>query len=226
MIALVEGVTEETFINVVISPRLRSRGYDRVSARRMGLGQQRGGIVRWEVARKDILRHLKQDREWLVTTMVDYYALPKSRTNGWPGRAAAEDLPFVQRAPSVEAAVHADIAAEMGRNFDHRRFLPFVAMHEFEGLLFSDCARFADGIGRPDLSAEFQAIRDDFATPEEINDSPETAPSKRVEALVPGYTKPLFGTLAALEIGLPAMRAECPHFRSWIERLESWAGKP
>jgi Domain of unknown function (DUF4276) len=62
---------------------------------------------------------------------------------------------------------------------------------------------------------------DQFASPEEINDSPLTAPSKRVEALVPGYQKPFLGVLAALEIGLASIRAECPHFNHWLEKLES-----
>lgn len=94
-------------------------------------------------------------------------------------------------------------------------------MHEFEGMLFSDCRRFAGGIGRPDLAAALQGIRDQFASPEEVNDSPETAPSKRILQLIPGYEKPLLGTLAALEIGLPAIRRECPHFRGWLDRLAS-----
>ena len=110
----------------------------------------------------------------------------------------------------------------MGVGFNQRRFVPYVMMHEFEGLLFSDTTRFAHGIGRPELSPKFQAIRDAFATPEEINDSPITAPSKRIVNLVPGYEKPLMGTLAVLEIGLDAIREECPLFRAWIERLEQW----
>jgi hypothetical protein len=40
------------------------------------------------------------------------------------------------------------------------------------------------------VGSEFQEIRNQFLTPEEIDDSPVTAPSKRVEALVPGYQKP------------------------------------
>jgi len=50
-----------------------------------------------------------------------------------------------------------------------------------------------------------------------------TAPSKRVEAIVKGYEKPLFGALAALEIGLRSIRIECPHFADWLRRLESVA---
>jgi len=94
-------------------------------------------------------------------------------------------------------------------------------MHEFEGLLFSDCTAFSRGISRPELEPEFRRIRDQFVTPEEIDDALVTAPSKRVEALVPEYEKPLFGVLAVLEIGLAAIRAECPHFDGWVKQLES-----
>ncbi len=222
VIALVEGETEETFVNEVLSTHLYAHGCQAVDARRMGFGNRRGGIVDWPTAKRDILRHLKQDRDRLVTTMVDFYALPRGDSNGWPGRAEAGALPFSRKATFVEAAIHAEIVAEMGRNFDSSRFLPFVMMYEFEGLLFSDCALFAEGIGEPELAADFQAIRDQFASPEEINDSPQTAPSKRIEALVPGYTKPLLGTLAALEIGIPAILAECPHFRDWVGALKAW----
>jgi hypothetical protein len=86
---------------------------------------------------------------------------------------------------------------------------------------FSDCAAFSRGIGRSDLEVGFRKIRDDFTTPEEINDSPITAPSKRVESLVPGYEKPLLGVLAVLEIGLARIREECPHFDGWLKHLES-----
>ena len=109
----------------------------------------------------------------------------------------------------------------MGPGFDGRRFIPYAAMHEFEALLFSDCARFADAIGRPEIASGFQGIRNVFQIPEEIDDSPKTAPSKRVEALAPGYRKPLFGTLAALEIGLCRMRREYPHFADWLARLKA-----
>ena len=117
-----------------------------------------------------------------------------------------------------------DVAACMSKSFDRARFVPFVTLHEFEGLLFSDCTRFAEGIGRAELAGQFQEIRDAFETPEEIDDSPETAPSKRVEALVPRYQKPFLGALAALAIGLDGIRAECPHFRDWLERLERIPG--
>jgi len=77
------------------------------------------------------------------------------------------------------------------------------------------------GVGRPELCPAFEAIRNQFVTPEDINDSPVTAPSKRVRELIPGYEKPLYGALAVLEIGLDRIRRECPHFNDWIVALES-----
>ena len=96
-------------------------------------------------------------------------------------------------------------------------------MHEYEGLLFSDPNGFAHGIGRPTLASQLQVIRDEFRTPEEINDSPDTAPSKRVKQLYQGYQKPLMGVLAAEEIGLDTIREECPLFDKWVKQLEQRA---
>jgi len=150
-----------------------------------------------------------------------YYALPQHGERAWPGRMEAQSLPFARKAITVEDALAEDISKQMGPGFDPNRFIPFVMMHEFEGLLFSDCTKFAAAIGRPDLAPDFQKVRDQFQCPEEINDSPITAPSKRVIDLVPNYQKPLMGTFAALEIGLDGIRRECPFFHSWVTKLEN-----
>jgi hypothetical protein len=152
--------------------------------------------------------------------MVDYYGLPRLGDKAWPGRDEAARLGVAERAITVEEALLNDIFNEMGGEFNSRRFVPFVVMREFEGLLFSDCAAFARVVGQPRTESRLREIRDHFDTPEDIDDSPQTAPSKRVHAIIPGYTKPLFGVLAALEIGLDKIREACPHFRAWLEKLE------
>ena len=103
---------------------------------------------------------------------------------------------------TVENALASDVCDQMGSDFNPERFVPYVMMHEFEAMLFSDCERFAEGIGEPELAPKFQEIRDKFASPEEIDDSPHTAPSKRIESLLPGYKKPVLGIWAAEGIGL------------------------
>jgi hypothetical protein len=227
LFVIVEGETEETFVNEILAPHLYARGFLAVSAKLMGnarLRTRRGGIRPWAGIRDEIVRHMRGDGALHVTTMVDYYGLPQQKAQrAWPGRAQASRLPFEDKALNVESAIAADIAEKMGKAWNPSRFIPFVMMHEFEGLLFSDCEKLASGIGKPALSTKFQRIRDKFSSPEEINDAPETHPSQRIVDLIPEYEKPLHGNLAALEIGFEPIRTECPHFQEWISRLESLA---
>ena len=216
----VEGQTEEAFVNRMLAPHLYTLGYASVTARLLGNARQRsrrGGIRAWNAVRKDILNHLRQDQNALSTTMVDYYRLPKT----WPGREEApHQLALSDRAASVQQAILEDVSTAIGHP---PRFVPYVVMHEFEGLLFSDPGKFAQSLGRSDLAPPFQAIRNGFQTPEDINDSPDTAPSKRVCKLYPGYQKPLMGVPALQKIGLDVVRQACPLFNRWLRALEQHA---
>lgn len=219
----VEGQTEETFVNEVLAPHLYTYGYSKVSARLLGnarMRSRRGGIGPWISSRNDILNHLKEDSESRSTIMVDYYALPQTGESAWPKRAESEQLAFPNKADLIQNAIHAEICNEMGVNFKPNRFISYIMMYEFESLLFSNPHEFAKGIGRADLATQFQNIRELFSTPEEINDSPQTAPSKRIKNLVQNYDKPFMGTLAILEIGLDTIRQECPLFDNWVKCLE------
>jgi uncharacterized protein DUF4276 len=221
----VEGQTEEDFVNEVLRDHLVHKGYESVSARIVGnarLRRKRGGIRAWPTVQRDIVNHLRQDPGCIATTMVDFYGLPESGDGAWPGRSQAKQGNTRSKARCVEAALLESVRNEMGRGFDQKRFVPFVVMHEFEAILFSDCAAFGRGIGRPDMKSAFEGIRTQFKNPEEIDDSPESSPSRRVQDLIEGYEKPLLGTLAVLEIGLQKIRESCPHFADWVETLESY----
>ena len=221
----VEGRTEVLFVNEVLAPHLYSLGYVSVSARLMGSansGRQRGGVRSWESARREIINNLVGDSELIVSTMVDYYGMP----NDWPGRAGAStDLLASSRAKTIEDALLEDVRRLIDSSFNSNRFIPYVMMHEFEAMLFSDCETLGNAIGRPDLTGSIQSILEEFGSPEEIDDSPATAPSKRIQALSPEYQKPTMGLQAAQAIGLESIREECPHFHEWLERLESLTQK-
>ena len=220
----VEGLTEETFVNEALAPHLYGHGITRVSARLMGNARQRshrGGIKPWTATRKDIVTHLREDPQCIATLMVDFYGMPKDGSRAWPGRSEAAATAFQYKAKTIQDRLQEDLRRAMGPGFDDRRFIPYIMMHEFEAMLFSDCGQFGNALGRPELAPRFQEIRDQFATPEEIDDSPNAAPSRRIVRLIPGYQKPLMGNLAVLGVGLDAIRSECPNFRCWLERLES-----
>ncbi|MFN7919579.1 MAG: DUF4276 family protein [Bryobacteraceae bacterium] len=225
LIVYVEGQTEEVFVNELLQKHLLAKGYWEVSPRLMGkagVKRGRGGVRSWPTALEDIVTQLKQDPTCFMTTMVDYYGMPAGDGVAWPGRIEARRLNGVKRALAVENALRIDVAKALGKKFDANRFIPFVVLHEFEGLLFSDCSAFSRAIGRSDLEAPFTAIRETFLTPEDINDSKSTAPSKRIEKHFPGYRrqKPFLGPLAASTVGLQRIRKECPHFNDWLTTLE------
>jgi hypothetical protein len=150
--------------------------------------------------------------------MFDYYAMPPD----WPKRKEARRTPFAERAVTIEAAILTDVSSQLGNRFDCSRFIPYVQMHEFEALLFSDPKSLADGLELADDVAT-RHIRDQFPSPEQINDSEQTAPSKRILELNAGYSKVTDGVLISQRIGLAVMRTECSHFNEWIQKLEALA---
>lgn len=60
--------------------------------------------------------------------------------------------------------------------------------------------------------------------PEEITDSRDTAPSKRLLRHIPDYRKVSDGPDAIYSAGLALVRNRCPRFDAWIKLLESLGG--
>ncbi len=108
------------------------------------------------------------------------------------------------------------------KEINNSRFIPYIQLHEFEGLLFSDIEAI-DYVMRPyqDRSQldKLREIRSQFATPEDINDGLETAPSKRLSNIYSSYNKDIFGSRIAKRIGIDILRNECKHFNDWIVNL-------
>jgi hypothetical protein len=216
VIAVVEGQTEQDFVRDVLAPYLSVKGVF-LSARLVGKPGHKGGVGAYERARRDMLVLLKQDLEIVVTTMFDFYAMPKS----WPKRLQAKSVKTSsKKATLVEKAIKADILEELGSSFDEKRFISYVQMHEFESLLFCNPVVICKVLRNSGQESKIQAIRDAFSSPEEINDSEMTAPSKRLLNLFSDYRKRVHGLIAAKRIGIDRMRSECPHFAQWLEKLE------
>jgi hypothetical protein len=183
----------------------------------LGVPGHKGGRTNYARVKKDVLVQLKQDTAAFCSTMLDFYGLGA----GFPGTPLPPGLTGTEKAQRLEQAMSSDIQEEIPEFRPDVRFLPYLQVHEYEGLLFSDPRAFADGIGQPHLAPSFRRVRAEFVTPEDINDDSNRAPSKRVLSICPSYRKVLDGTLAGRSVGVDSMRRECPHFRDWIERLGS-----
>ena len=197
---IVEGETEEEFVKLVLAEYLYSCG---VNSRAI---LSRGGVPVTQLASR--MHKLCWNFDY-VTSLFDFYGFPRKRSG-----ESIEDL---------ERRINKEVAKLFVKDWDHTRVFAYVQRHEFEGLLFSDVRAFVEVV--PDISQKsiesLQDVRARFPTPEDIDDGPATAPSKRILTQVPGYGKRLHGPFIAQEAGLARIRAECPRFDSWVSRLES-----
>ncbi|MBR9856365.1 MAG: DUF4276 family protein [Gammaproteobacteria bacterium] len=206
----VEGQTEETFVRDLLLPYFANQGiYLNAILAQTSTGH-RGGIVSYGKVKHQVTRLCRQDKGAFVTTLIDYYGLPTD----FPGLDSQEPDARL-RISALEAAFAADI--------NESNFIPNFLLHEFEALLFCEPKKFADWLDDDAPVVRLEAIKASFDSPELINNSPQTAPSKRILALVPEYRKTLHGPLIAEDIGLDTIRAQCPHFNDWIERLQALA---
>lgn len=217
---VVEGQTEQTFVRDILAPQMANHGiYLHPSL--IGKPGHKGGCVRFDRAKNDIGNFLKQRPDIYVSTMLDYSGIDSE----WPGKADViqriQDggcVTAIQKAEIIEAATLEEIIEAFANCTAGSRFVPYIEMHEFEALLFSDADILADMI-EIDISKIQQTIYM-YNNPEEINDDPAQAPSKRLEVLRNGYRKVADGKSIAEAIGIQAIRNQCPHFNTWLTKLE------
>ncbi|MFV8751310.1 DUF4276 family protein [Nannocystaceae bacterium ST9] len=117
----------------------------------------------------------------------------------------------------------ASLEKSLGDTFADWRFIPYVQRHEFEALVLASLASLGELLDADDAREGWRALTDELAgqAPEDVNDGKTTAPSKRLLARIPGYSKTTHGPLATEGTGLAALRERCPRFGAWITRLEA-----
>ena len=215
VLILVEGQTEQGFVENVLSAHLELFGVFPIPivvptrASRGSAPSIKGGNVSWPKIKKTLLDLLGDSSAAMVTTMFDYYARPED----WPGNNSLPPGSCYDHVRHLEEACSQEIS--------HQKFYSYLSLHEFEALLFVAPEVFANSFPEFDLLAALVAIKSQCNSPEEINDDPATAPSKRIQELCPAFRKRSNGPLIALEIGLGRIRTECPHFNEWLTKLES-----
>jgi Domain of unknown function (DUF4276) len=213
IIIICEGPTEKEFCIDVLYPYFLSKG---ILIETPLIKKTGGGIVAWQEMKKQITNHLKQDNKAFVTTFIDYYGTKELHEfPKWAERLSIVDKN--ERMDFLEKAMSNDIEDEF-----RFRFLPYMQLHEFESLLFSDITEIKNQIGEKDIldSAELDNIVAQFPNPEFINDSKTTAPSKRLLKIINGYNKIVYGSLLAQSIGLVKIRERCPRFNEWLIKIE------
>jgi hypothetical protein len=211
IIIIGEGPTEQAFCNDVLQPFFNEH---ELYLENPTIKKTRGGIVPWEVLKKEIKTHLTNSSA-VVTTLIDYYGI-KAEHNfpGWEDSRKIPNRPA--RMDFLENAMIEDIPDSV-----RYRFIPYIQLHEFEALLFSDITAIESNFETEEFRDPLYLIKtyNEFPNPEDINDGKDTAPSKRLNTILEGYSKVVYGSLLAQEIGLDTIRAKCFRFNQWIENL-------
>lgn len=220
---LCEGQTEQGFVEEVLRPYLQGNGIAGVKSVLITTNKKKnaqGGMLSYNQALNDInlLLQTALDGNFerhIFTTMFDLYALP----NDFPGYERSKTIsdPYLR--------VH-NLENDFAEAIKDNRFIPYIQLHEFEALFINHIASQYPGSEKrcEQLAKDLQKA----GNPELINNSPDTAPSKRIIKAIEGdkkthynYNKPKTGKFVTKKIGVEKLRAECRHFNEWIEKLIS-----
>lgn len=220
---IVEGNTEENFVNNILVNHFATMNKF-VAARKITTGWSKskskyvkGGLLKFNHLKKDIENWIYSDKgkenTW-YTTLVDLYAFPKDESS--PYTLSIQNIAdHYTRISELEKAI--------ANTINYRYFIPYVQLHEFEAFLLVDPDKL---IGLyPEANNGIKQLKENIGdqNPEEINESPQTSPSKRIIRYLPSYEneKAQAGPLIAADIGLSQLRNKCRHFNDWITQLEN-----
>ncbi|MBL8971748.1 MAG: DUF4276 family protein [Myxococcales bacterium] len=218
---VVEGFSEEGFFAPFLAPYLGARGID-LHVPVIGKGAGKGGMKFRSFAAvcEELSRFLADRRRPFVSTFLDYYGLPSGQRLGWdfvPGTKSTRGVDGIEAALADGVRQAAGAAAE--------RFIPYIQMHELEALFYAAPATLAEVLGAQQHAATFERIVHACQGCETIDDSPLTAPSKRLQQHCPQYIKGRSSAAHAPRLGarldLELVRAACPRFAAWLARLEA-----
>ncbi len=202
VLILVEGYAEEKFVNAVLKPHFEPKGIFVIPRNLKGVGK-------YTIIRDEVNRLLKDSSARLVTTMIDLYRIPS-------------DFPQKYTLAKTHKGMQKVIILEDGfkQDIDRENFLPYLQLHEFEALLFSDVSMFSKLKDVGSKIKFFEKVVQEIENPEDINDVPNTSPAERIKRILPHYIKDISGIIVAQHIGLEKMREKCPHFHEWIKKIE------
>jgi len=213
-----EGQSETNFVNKVMAPYFASRCIlipntvvTKMDHRRRKT--YKGGVANYNQIRNTLLKTLagsSKSENSYVTTMFDFYRLPTDV----PGVADAEKV--ISPYEKVELIEREILKAE---GYDESFFFPYIELHEFEAMLFSDITKLEEAYFEYDLTALKECATME-SNPELINNGVETAPSKRILKCVNCFDKANVGVDVLGKIGIENIAGKCRHFAEWMKHIE------
>ncbi|HPP78980.1 DUF4276 family protein, partial [Methanospirillum sp.] len=126
---IVEGQTEQLFVQQILIPHLYSKGINsfcHVIPTKTTNKTYRGGVSSYSKIEIEIKRTLQKKTHY-ITTMFDFYAIPSDT----PGKMEAKSVENSWKKVQI-------IEDSITHSIHNNRFIPYIQLHEFEALLFSN----------------------------------------------------------------------------------------
>jgi hypothetical protein len=199
---IVEGLSEEKFIEHVIVPHLEK--LKNINSKVINLD---GGIAKKRIEQLIIGMSYTYD---YVTTMIDFCRLHAAKFDNY-SEIMRMDISSGEKASKLEEQLLSKF--EVSQKL---RIIPHIQPYEFEALCFAD----SNGLIKSDMLLEkhqkrIEIEKNKYLDCESINN--QELPAKRLEKY--GYSK--LSSLFYLHANLALIRESCPHFNQWIIKLEN-----
>lgn len=215
---IVEGETELEFINKILIPYLYSQGIlCHIQGYPITMSGGGHGFNNIQHFVNTITPVLNYNSEPIITTLIDYFQLNSEKK--LPGYAISLNYALTDdRVNYLESKLN-----EVVQNITpYRFFIPYIQKHEMETLFFSN-PEVGFYLENDNIKNSVLEICKQYQNIEDINGSPEGAPSKRLEAIYKAngkkYEKIIDGIDIADLTGIEKILEKCPRFRNWIENL-------
>lgn len=202
----VEGQTEDEFCKQVLVPYFRNHNIELVSiivtTKRKKCGiKYKGGCINLDRIKSELTKILPNFD--YVTTFYDLYGF---------------DIEGIYTAEELETKI--------SMIFDgNRKLIPYIQKYEFETLLFSKPSYYEEYFSDQNAKTEIESIIRSCGGVENINNSRETAPSKRIDKFFDKYNeqydKVFHGASIADDIGIDIILTKCVRFKNWINIIQN-----
>lgn len=205
LVFIVEGDTEIILVQNLIVPYLINSGlHNPIHAQTIITNRKqhkKGGVTSYGLFKNEVRRTLAQGNV-IVTTIIDFFRLPSDFPNFTMDSTKIEQ---------IEKAIHSDFE-------NNSNFIPYIQRHELEALMFSDRSGFELVVDDNTKLQQIDRILEQYPNPEDINNHPSTAPSKRLQTIF-NYDKISDGELIFDMIGIDSILEKCPRFAEWLTKI-------
>ena len=219
---IVEGQTELEFVNKLLIPYLLPQLPTHIQAIQVSISGGGHGYNNVQHFKNTIKPVLNYTNEPVITTMLDYFGINSEQK--MPGYARCMQL---NSTDDKIACLEQSLQEQVQSIKPYRFFIPYIQKHEMETLLFANPETFdlvSDEVLVSDsIKQAVIAVCEQYPNIEEINNTPEGAPSKRLEAIFNANNQTYNKVVDAVDIaqltGIETILTKCPRFNNWVQTL-------